>query len=210
MRYKPYMRVATGLWALDKGVKMIELNLLDALVTRFTNLFKDYELPSKSGLLQTVKVFPQYLPQPSGATVKPKSDKQSIVPQGYTATDIESNFPCVIVKLGEVTDKEEGSLDQARAAVQIIVGIYDGVYDKEKESYVESKDCQGYRDVYNILEKVRQDLLTMPARILEGRYRLDMPMTSGLTQEQDWPYFLGYMNTVWEIARPLMPNNYDY
>ena len=208
MIYKPYMRVATGPWALDKGVKMIELNLLDALVKRFTDLFRAYELPSKSGALQTVKIFPQFLPQPSAVTVISKADSTNIIPQGYTATDIEGNFPCVIVKLGEVTDKEEGSLDHARANVQVVIGTFDGVYNSDSGAYEESKDCQGYRDVFNIIERIRLDLLTMPGRALDGRFMLTMPLTSGLA-ESEWPYFLGYMNTVWEIPRPLMPNSYE-
>lgn len=194
-KYKPYMRVATGLWAFDKGAGMIELNLLDALVARLRELFNDYELKAKSGLLQKVKIIPQYLPQPSAVNVK--TDDETIEPQGYTVTDIESIFPCVIVQVGEVLDKEEGNLDQSRVNVGFIIGIYD-----------DSKDCQGYRDVYNIIEVIRQDLLTMPGRVLAQRYRLEMPLRSDLIQEQEWPFYFGYIETVWETGRPLMPKNF--
>ena len=193
--YKPYMRVATGLWAFDKGAGMIELNLLDALVARLRELFNDYELKAKSGLLQKVKIIPQYLPQPSAVNVK--TDDETIEPQGYTVTDIESIFPCVIVQVGEVLDKEEGNLDQSRVNVGFIIGIYD-----------DAKDCQGYRDVYNIIEVIRQDLLTMPGRVLAQRYRLEMPLRSDLIQEQEWPFYFGYIETVWETGRPLMPKNF--
>ena len=108
MNYKPYMRVATGLWAFDKGAGMTELNLLDALVSRLTEKFRGYELKSKNGL-QEVKILTQYLPKPSAVSVKTDSEDESIEPQGYTITDIESIFPCVVVKLGEATDKEEGN-----------------------------------------------------------------------------------------------------
>lgn len=194
MSYKPYMNVATGLWSLDKGDGMTELFLLDALVARLTELFRDYELTAKSGLLQTVKVFAQYLPQPSAVTVKPKDDTESTTPQGYTPTDIESNFPCVIVKLDDATDREEGTLTQTRVNVRILVGTYD-----------ESPDCQGYRDVLNIIETVRQDLLTMPGRVLDKRYRLEMPMKNYLFDDQPWPIYFGQIETVWETGRPLMP-----
>ena len=194
MNYKPYMRVSNGLWALDKGAGMIELNLLDALVARLTERFKGYELKSKSGLLQEVKVIPQYLPQPSAVTVKTDDEDGNIEPQGYTVTDIESLFPCVIVKIGEVTDKEEGALDQTRVNVQFIIGVYD-----------DAKDCQGYRDVYNIIEVIRQDLLTMPDRVLDKRYRLEMSLTSGLVPEQEWPFYFGYIDSNWETGRPMLP-----
>ena len=189
-----YMNVANGIWALE-GEGMTELTLLDALVDRYRERFRGYELQSKSGLLQEVKVIPQYLPQPSAVTVK--SDDDPVEPQGYTVTDIESIFPCVIVKVGEVIDKEEGALDQSRVNVHFIIGVYD-----------DAPDCQGYRDVYNIIEVIRQDLLTMPARILEGRYRLEMPLRSDLIPEQEWPLYFGYIESLWDTGRPMMPKNF--
>ena len=103
-KYKPYMKVANGLWALDKGAGMIELNLIDALVAELTNLFKDYELPAKSGLLQNVKVFAQYLPQPSEfEVIERDEDGEEITPQGYSSADIEANFPCIVVKFNDAT-----------------------------------------------------------------------------------------------------------
>lgn len=197
MSYKPYMRVSTGLWALDKGVGMIELNLLDSLAEHLRELFKNYELPAKNGLLQTVKVFTQYLPQPSAITLKAKADTDSIVPQGYTSSDIESNFPCVIVKVDESTDSEEGTLTQTRIRMRLLVGTYD-----------ESPDCQGYRDVLNIIETIRQSLETMPERVLDGRYRMEMPLTHALFDDQPWPIFFGQIYTEWETGRPLMPRNF--
>ena len=195
---KPYMKVANGLWALE-GAGMTELNLLDALVEKLRELFMGYELKGKSGLLQEVKVFAQYLPQPEAVVVDtdPDDDAEAIEPQGYSPADIESNFPCVIVKLDEATDREEGSLDAVRINVRILVGTYD-----------ESPDCQGYRDVLNIIEAVRQCLLTMPDRVLAKRYRLEMAMKSYLFDEQAWPIYFGQIETVWETGRPMMPGNF--
>ncbi|MBQ7544920.1 MAG: hypothetical protein IJT02_08255 [Synergistaceae bacterium] len=176
---------------------MTELDLLDALVERLSGLFMGYELKGKSGLLQEVKVIPQYLPQPSSAAVKSDEEDEEIEPQGYTADDIESIFPCVIVRIGEVIDREEGTRDQTRINVNFIVGVYD-----------EAKNCQGYRDVYNIIEVIRQDLLTIDSRVLNNRYRLEMPMTSDLAREQEWPIYFGYIETVWETGRPMMTRNF--
>ena len=192
---KPYMKVANGLWALE-GAGMTELNLLDALVEKLRELFMGYELKGKSGLLQNVKVFAQYLPQPQAVVVDTDTDTE-IEPQGYSPEDIESNFPCVIVKIDETTDREEGSLDAARISVRILAGTYD-----------ESPDCQGYRDVLNIIEAVRQCLLTMDARVLVNKYRLEMPMKSYLFDEQAWPIYFGQIETVWETGRPMMPPNF--
>lgn len=195
-RYKPYMRVGTGLWALDKGAGMIEINLLDALVAGLTEIFKNYELPAKSGLMQTVKVFPQYLPQPSEVEVvdDEENDDENVTPQGYAPADIEANFPCIIVKIDETTTKEERTMDAVRINVRFLIGTYD-----------ENPDCQGYRDVLNIIDKAKQYLLEMPNRVLDGRYVLKMPMKDYLFDEQPWPVFLGQIETVWETGRPLMP-----
>ena len=57
----------------------------------------------------------------------------------------------------------------------------------------------------NIIEAIRQDLLSMPARILEKRYRLEMPFRSGLVDDDLYPLYFGYIDTVWESGRPMMP-----
>ena len=173
---------------------MIEINLLDSLVAELRELFKGYELPAKGGLLQNVKVFAQYMPQPSAVSIKPKNDDDDVFPQGYSAVDVESNFPCIVVKLDDTTVKEENTMDAVRINVRLLVGTYD-----------ESSDCQGYRDVLNIIDKTKLYLLGMPCRILHGRYQLKMPMVSYLFDEQAWPVYFGQIETVWETGRPLMP-----
>lgn len=197
-KYKPYMRVGTGLWSLDKGRKMTELGLIDALVAFLKKIFADYQLPAKSGLLQNVQVFAQYMPQPEAVEINTDDDEEeeSTKPLGYTATDIESNFPCVIVKFEECTIKEEGSIDAVRINVSFLVGTYD-----------ESADCQGYRDVLNIIDKIEQEILELPARVLAQRYRLEMPLKDYLPPEQPYPIYLGVIETVWETGRPLMPSH---
>ncbi|MBQ6738478.1 MAG: hypothetical protein IJP41_08510 [Synergistaceae bacterium] len=200
-KYKPYMRVGTGLWSLDKGRKMTELGLIDALVAFLKKIFADYQLPAKSGLLQNVQVFAQYMPQPEAVEVSTDDEDETeetdtTEPLGYTATDIESNFPCVIVKFEECTIKEEGSIDAVRINVSFLVGTYD-----------ESADCQGYRDVLNIIDKIEQEILELPARVLAQKYRLEMPLKDYLPPEQPYPIYLGVIETVWETGRPLMPNH---
>lgn len=195
------MRVGTGLWSLDKGRKMTELDLIDALVAFLKKIFADYQLPAKSGLLQNVQVFAQYMPQPEAVEVNTDDDEETAEedttePLGYSATDIESNFPCVIVKFEECTIKEEGSIDAVRINVSFLIGTYD-----------ESADCQGYRDVLNIIDKIEQEILELPARVLAQRYRLEMPLKDYLPPEQPYPIYLGVIETVWETGRPLMPNH---
>jgi hypothetical protein len=171
---------------------MIALNLQDALVKRFREIFSDYALLTKGGNEKNIKVFSQYLPQPKGPTIKPRGEAlEEEFDDFYGPKDFEANFPCVIVKLDEGTDKEENTLDATRIVVQILVGVYD-----------EKPDCQGYRDVMNIMDTVRQDLLM--ARYLERKYRLAMPFKWNLFEDQPWPVFFGCIETVWETGRPVM------
>lgn len=170
---------------------MIALNLQDTLAARLKALFSDYALLTKEGTQKAVKVFTQYLPQPKGPRIKPRGEE--ITEPGdslYGPEDFEENFPCVVVKLDEGTDKEENTPDATRIVVHILVGGYD-----------DNPDCQGYRDVMNIMETIRQDLLA--ARYLNHRYKLEMPFTWYLLEDQPWPVFFGYVETVWETGRPV-------
>jgi len=175
---------------------MISLFLQDAIIAHLQDVFKDYSLNAKGGGRQQVKVFPQYLPMPKEATVKPKRE-EPIEIQGYGPADIEANFPCIIVKLMDGQDREEGEPDQARINVNLLVGVYD-----------ESPDCQGYRDVLNIIETARQSFLTLSYRILDKKYKLELPVKWTLFEEQPWPVYFGVMEMVWDTGRPMMQKNF--
>ena len=84
-----------------------------------------------------------------------------------------------------------------RHNVNLLIGTYD-----------DNPDCQGYRDVLNIIDKVKNYLLGLPNRILAERYVLKMPMSDYLFEDQPWPVYFGQIETVWETGRPLMPNYY--
>jgi hypothetical protein len=176
---------------------MIALNLQDALVSRLQEIFSDYALPVKSGAVKNVKVFSQYLPRPKGPTVKPGGEREEESETIYGPSDYEENFPCIIVKFDEATDKEENTPDATLISVRILIGVYDPTPDE-----------QGYRDVMNIMETIRQELLS--ARYLERKYKLEMPFKWYLFEDQPWPVFFGQIETVWETGRPLMPGTGKY
>ena len=172
---------------------MIALHLQDALVAHLQSIFSNYALPTKSSAEKNVKVFPQYLPRPKGPTVKPRGEieEKEEAEEVYGPEDFEENFPCVIVKFDEGIDKEENAPDATRINVRILIGAYDP-----------SPDEQGYRDVMNTMETIRQALLI--DRYLEHRYRLEMPFKWYLFEDQPWPVFFGQIETVWETGRPVM------
>lgn len=193
--HKSYMKVSRGLWSLDKGAGMIEINLLDGLVHELSNLFRDYELKAKNGMQKNVKVFAQYLPQPSNfEIVDSEIDGENLPePIGYTEQDLDAYFPCIIVMLDGTEIKEEGTTDAYKIRVKIFVGVFD-----------DDKNMQGYRDVLDIIEKTRQFLLSLKNRILLDRYQVLMPLSTELEIESTWPFYFGELSLNCETARPLM------
>lgn len=183
---------------------MTRVELINALTGGLRHLLKGYTLPSRlqgvdgiepsmQVIQQEVKVFAQYLPQPSGITFADKSTGL----KNYTADDYESNFPCVIVKLDDMTDTEENSREHSSVKVNILAGVYD-----------ESPECQGYIDLLNLQEHIRKWLLE--ERVLARKFLLKMPMTSHLDESETWPVYFGTMSMTYELARPVRSSDYVY
>ena len=190
---------------------MTRAELIDSLTSGLKKLLKGYTLPSRlqgtdgesSGIqnvMQEVKVFAQYLPQPEGITFDsreyPNIRKYDRL-KNYDADDYESNFPCVIVKLGDMTDNEEQSRNHSSVKVSILAGVYD-----------ESPECQGYMDLLNLQEVIRKWLLE--ERVLSRKFLLRMPMVSKLDDSETWPVYFGTMELTYELGRPVRSSEYVY
>ncbi len=174
---------------------MTGLMLIDELVSELNKLFEHDLLNSKSGELRRIKVFAQYLPQPKGLVVKPKGEA-AIEYQDFAPADFEDNFPCVIVKLGEIQDSNEGVLNQAQADINLLIGAYD-----------KTPDNQGWRDVLNIIDKVR--IYLQNVRYLANKFRLEPEMHAYLFDDQPLPVFFGVIETCWDLPRPLERRNFE-
>lgn len=175
---------------------MTRAELMTALTEGLKEQLKGYALPSRvkgQEVMQEVKVFAQYLPQPEGVTF---SDKSTGL-KNYTAYDYESNFPCVIVKLGDMTDTEEQSRKHSSVNVSILAGVYD-----------ESPECQGYVDLLNLQEVIRKWL--MEERVLARKFLLRMPLTCALDDSETWPVYFGTMAMSYELGRPVRSSGYVY
>ena len=171
---------------------MNAINIIDTLVNWLKIEFAGYELPASDGTMKTVNVFPQFLPQPDGISY---SERASSGLAGYKPNDYADTFPCIIVKITGITDAEENSTSQSSVNVVIICGVYD-----------EAKDCQGYRYILAMQEKIR--LLLLEHRVLDNRYLLQMPMKSRLLEPENWPVWYGQQDLVYLAGRPLQ--NWDY
>ena len=170
---------------------MTPLLLLDSLVYFLRDNFAGYQLVNKKGDLQQIKIYPQYVPQPAAITINNRATGL----KNYSELDYDANFPCIVVRIVDITDKEEGKPDQSRANVKIITGIYDA-----------NPECQGYRDIMNIQDKIRDLLLTN--RILIKKFMLDMPLITKILDADTWPVYFGEMNLVYNIGRPQQPDYY--
>lgn len=168
---------------------MIALLLQDALARRTRGLFENWFLPSKDGDLKEVRVFTQFLPLPQ-ATQKDGEDGPLIFDDAlaYGKADLESNFPCVLIKIDEGTERDSRGPEATRIKMRLLVGVYD-----------DSCDCQGYRDAVNLVDAIRLDLMTN--RYLDMKYRLEMPLNWYVFDEQPWPIFFACMESIWETGR---------
>ena len=171
---------------------MIELDLLDTLSARLEDLFDGYTLLNKAKVLQQVKVFKQYLPQSSGMTIGHTKGLG-----GYSDSDYESNFPCIIVKYIDHTDKEERRIDQSLTNIKLLYGIYD-----------DASECQGYRDILNMIDMTRTALLQ--ERIIGSKFLLNMPLKTRLLEAESWPVYFGEMDAVFTTGRAIMGKDYIY
>ena len=166
---------------------MTTLLLIDALCARLKQLFTGYSLLNKLGVLQEVKIFAQYTPQPAGISIN--SPNAGLT--NYANEDYENNFPCIVVKLVESIDDEENRINQSTARVKFLTGIYD-----------DKPECQGWRDILNIHERIREDFYVN--RVTAERYRLNMPVKAKLYDVETWPVYFGEMDLVFEVGRPVM------
>ena len=171
---------------------MNSMNVLDALVNWLKIEYQGYQLPNKGGVMQQVNIYAQYTPQPDGITYTDKARKGLA---GYESADYESVFPCIVVRLGECTDTEEGAPSQSTVNVKLLTGIYD-----------DTKDSQGYRYILAMQEKTR--ILLLEHRVIDKKYILQMPIKSRLLELETWPVWYGEQDLVFTAGRPLQ--NWEY
>jgi len=107
-------------------------------------------------------------------------------------------YPCLIPRIRKLSN-----IANARESVvvlRIMVGIYDpGVY-TEDGKFVD--DGSGFRDFWNLIETVRQELFTR--HTLDNKFRIhDDFFESELIEGNVYPYWEGYCDTKWDVIYPL-------
>ncbi|TGV00499.1 hypothetical protein EN829_057710 [Mesorhizobium sp. M00.F.Ca.ET.186.01.1.1] len=120
------------------------------------------------------------LTSPKGIFARPQIFLEAL-PQ-RKADSQEEDYPFIIVRAAGGEDMEDGST----ASLSLIFGTY-------------SKDDDGFMDVLNIIECVRQALLK--CRVVGKSFRMELPLKWKLFDEQPYPAWVGEMNTMWTIPQ---------
>lgn len=169
-----------------------ELRVIDALAEMLERLFVGYTLLNTKGVLQQVRVYKQFLPQPKGMAV---TEREKSGLEHYGEDDFESNFPCVIVKYEGHTDAEERRLEQSRTTMRLLLGVVDM-----------ASECTGYRDILDMTSRIRQEVLMN--RVLGERFMLQMPLKSRLVSADTWPVYFGEIELVYDTGRYVMGKDF--
>lgn len=85
--------------------------------------------------------------------------------------------------------------DYSKCDVEIGFSIYD------------NDPQEGWRNLYNCMEHIRQALLTR--RTIAKKLRLDLPMTTQIVEQQAFPQWQGKINATFIIGQPQEGVNYD-
>ncbi|MDP5277145.1 hypothetical protein [Chengkuizengella axinellae] len=99
----------------------------------------------------------------------------------------EAEFPYIIVRLVEGEDEKE----ESTTTIKMLFGTY-------------SEDVQGFHDVLNLMEKVRQALLKK--RTIDNKFRMELPYKWEVPEEQPHPEWFGMSISKWIIPKVLEEN----
>lgn len=141
-----------------------------------------------------------------------QADKKVSVYEGFLPTEsfnTQTFLPMIVVELRNVEDTEEGST----ATVGLMFAVYGGEDAKfgggrelPKSNFRDYGD--GWRDLLNLAECVRQHLLGLPSRTLANKFRLMLPMTFSPQPDQPYPFFYGDMILNFMVGQPLLRLDY--
>jgi len=100
-----------------------------------------------------------------------------------------AHFPYVLVRIidGEDSTEELPSL----CKIVFIIGIHD-----------DDTNFQGYKDVMNIIEKIRQHLLKKI--VFDNKYSLEGQVKWAVNEEDVYPLYFGGIETTWNIGKVMM------
>lgn len=100
--------------------------------------------------------------------------------------DDDNHFPFLIIRIADGEGQDEESDDTCR--ILFIAGICD-----DDEKY------QGYKDIANIIEKIRQHLFRQ--RVFDSKYEIVYPYNWAIQDDDEYPHYFGGIDTNWIVPK---------
>ena len=140
-----------------------------------------------------------------------QQDKKISVYEGYVPAENFENetfLPMIVVEMRGSEDTEDGAV----VAIGLQIAVYGGEnakYDggRERKGKFFKDYGNGWRDLLNLAETVRQYMWTRPDRYIGEKYKL-MSITFAPQQDQPTPFFYGDMVCSFLSAQPYTPLDY--
>jgi hypothetical protein len=146
---------------------MTPTKLQDSLVDDFKQQLAGFLLKNSKGDRVNLNIYPQNLP-----AIKGQKDSEY--------------FPYVVIRVMEGESKDDQGEEENTCKIAFIAGVYD-----EDDNY------QGYKDVMNVTEKIKQRLKTK--KFYDNQFELTLPLKWLIHDEDTYPYYFGGIETNWKI-----------
>lgn len=149
--------------------------LQDCLVADLKEQLSNILLKNVKGEMTKLNIYPQNLPAKKG-----QKDSE--------------HFPYIVVRVMEGETQEGENFEESNCKIGFIIGVFD-----------DSDNYQGYKDVMNILEKIKYRLCTK--KYYDSQFELIMPFKWLIHDEDTYPYYFGGIESNWKMPEISMDDN---
>ncbi len=101
----------------------------------------------------------------------------------------DTYYPLVVAAINKI---EDGGEDSQQVLSTVTVGLTFGVYGEDENAWV---------DLLNMMERTRQRLVNN--RLLNNRFRLQLPVKWETIEAQPYPFWFGYGTIEYSTPRPI-------
>lgn len=154
---------------------MTPTKLQDALLEDLKQQLNGILLKNAKGERINLNIYPQNLPAKKG-----QKD--------------QDHFPYLLIRTMDGEDKDETGEEESTCKIAFIIGLYD-----DDDNY------QGYKDVMNVIEKIKQRLKTK--KYYSNQFELKLPLKWVIHDEDTYPYYFGGIESNWKMPIINMDDN---
>lgn len=119
----------------------------------------------------------------------------NIYPQNLPAKKSQKDtdhYPYIIIRVMEGEDQDIEHEDTCK--IGFIIGTFD-----------DADNYQGYKDVMNLIEKVKHRLFTK--QYYEKQFKIDYPFKWLIHDDDTYPYYFGGIESNWDMPKIFMDDN---